>query len=387
MSDRKSITTSQLLKSKDTVSASVPNRLNKKKLIALADIESVLNSLEVSGPSSSSSSSSCSFQGSSSGKRVCNCLARRHPLYEIAPNCLNCGKIICTKEGLQPCSFCGSDILPSTEKDAIVRLLNKEKSDLLNLSQNAEKSSTTFQNAEKSSTTQTKQKKKIVVKMKPGEKFWEAQDRAFQLAEKAIGNREKKDKKNDEPSQITENGASNTTQVDQDLSRAQEKLATLLRFQETGEERTRIIDNASDFEMPTQSLWLSPEERALNLKRHQRMAKEKSREDERSKRGEKQVEMVIKNGKVTMVEKYIPIKEEVSSEELQLIEELKKSKKSQMEEYGNSVWDYDADKRKWEKPIYKSNNTNREMRPKEDRSRVQLEKNDDTIDLVVAAIV
>ena len=116
MSNNKSKTTSQLLKSKSPTPDATDRRSQKKKLVNLQDIDSILTQLETEDS-----------QRDSKVRRVCNCMARRHPLFEFAPNCLNCGKIICTKEGLQPCSFCGSDIIPPRDRDAIVKLLEKEK--------------------------------------------------------------------------------------------------------------------------------------------------------------------------------------------------------------------------------------------------------------------
>ncbi|KAG5421000.1 hypothetical protein I9W82_000090 [Candida metapsilosis] len=356
MPPKGSITTSQLLKEQN-----VPDRkLNKKNLTSLKDIESALYDLELKESNEQDT------------RRVCNCMARKHPLFEIAPNCLNCGKIICTKEGLQPCSFCGNDLIPAGDKDAIIKVLRKEKNELLNREQRVE------------TPTQSKPKKKIVVKMNPGEKFWEAQDRAFKLAEREMSTR-------DQSVEVTQEAVEQvdfSPETDKDLLSAKERLETLLNYQDTGAERTRIIDNASDFEMPTQSIWLSPEERALNLKRKQRLAREDKNEKDRQKRGEKQVEMVIKNGKVVMVEKHVPVKEKVTQDEQQLMNEIQSSKRNQ--DKSDLVWDYDKDKVKWGKPVYFSN-SNAQWRSSEEfmkdtKPRVQFESDKETSELIAAMI-
>ncbi|EMG48644.1 hypothetical protein G210_0765 [Candida maltosa Xu316] len=292
MSHNKSKTTSQLLKSKSPTPDPVDKRTKKKNLVNLQDIESILTQLEneesLNDPTT---------------QRVCNCMARRHPLFEFAPNCLNCGKIICTKEGLQPCSFCGAEIIPEKDREAIIRLLEKEKEELSTKSQ-----------APTSTPTSNKNKKKITVKMNAGEKFWEAQDRAFKLAEAELK------KKQDTEIPVEEE----TKKVsDADLLKAKERLETLLDYQATGAERTKIIDNASDFEMPSQSLWLTPEERALNLKKQQRLLRESQLDKERKSRGERTVEMTIKNGKVVMVEKIVSTKEKTTDEESKLAEKIR----------------------------------------------------------------
>ncbi|KIN00327.1 hypothetical protein OIDMADRAFT_42265 [Oidiodendron maius Zn] len=59
-------------------------------------------------------------------KRKCNCIGARHPLLTAAPNCLNCGKVICVKEGLGPCTFCGVPLLSATEIQGMIRELREE---------------------------------------------------------------------------------------------------------------------------------------------------------------------------------------------------------------------------------------------------------------------
>lgn len=339
MSNNKSKTTSQLLKSKSPTPDAIDRRSQKKKLVNLQDIDSILTQLETENS-----------QRDSKVRRVCNCMARRHPLFEFAPNCLNCGKIICTKEGLQPCSFCGSDIIPPKDRDAIVKLLEKEKEELVTKKQ------------ELYNPSLQKTKKKIVVKMNAGEKFWDAQDRAFKLAEKELQSKKS-------TGLVAENASGTKETKDQDLQKAKERLETLLDYQATGEERTKIIDNASDFEMPSQSLWLTPEERALNLKKQQRLMRESLVNKERKSRGEKTVEMTIKDGKVTMVEKYVTHTEGTSHEESELEKSIKEKK--MQSQTSNLVWDYEMDKSKWEKPIYFASKDI----PQVDKSELKITKN------------
>lgn len=69
---------------------------------------------------------------SSSGKYICNCQGLRHPIFDIAPNCLSCGKIICIKEGLHlnNCSFCGTELIPIEERVKLIQVLKDEKEQL-----------------------------------------------------------------------------------------------------------------------------------------------------------------------------------------------------------------------------------------------------------------
>src|SRR3954453_19390002 len=58
-------------------------------------------------------------------RRKCNCYASLHPLFDPAPNCMNCGKIICSLEGLQPCSFCGTPLLSPEEVQGMIKELRE----------------------------------------------------------------------------------------------------------------------------------------------------------------------------------------------------------------------------------------------------------------------
>lgn len=57
------------------------------------------------------------------------------------------------------------------------------------------------------------------------------------------------------------------------LAAAEQHRDKLLGYQETSARRTRIIDEAADFETPSAglSMWATPQERALQLKRQQKM--------------------------------------------------------------------------------------------------------------------
>lgn len=84
----------------------------------LNDLDAAIRTLEISTNASLSADPS---------KRKCNCIATRHPLLAAAPNCLNCGKVICVKEGLGPCTFCGSAILGKDEIQSMIRTLKEER--------------------------------------------------------------------------------------------------------------------------------------------------------------------------------------------------------------------------------------------------------------------
>jgi hypothetical protein len=349
----KPTTTSELLPSKADPRQVSVKRSKKKNLDNLKDIESILNDLEISED----------YGAGRNTMRVCNCMATRHPLFEVAPNCLNCGKIICAKEGLQPCLFCGKELLSGREKQDIILVLAQERQGLEERQPDlkrklAEQRATAAAAATKPKLT------KFTISMNAGENMWTAQDRALKQADAAKkAAAEKLAQQEQEQQEIASQQEAlakyeRTLQVDPALVAAQERLDTLLEFQATGAERTRIIDNASDFDVPSGSsgsVWLSPTERAVQLKKQQRqMRKQTVAERERSGRGEKVLEMVIRNGKVTMVEKAAPHADPVEHDEDIADLEARIRQKKQMEEESaaQNVWDYENDTDNWERPVY-----------------------------------
>ncbi|KAK3076707.1 hypothetical protein LTS18_012270, partial [Coniosporium uncinatum] len=88
---------------------------------AVNDLDSAIRALEIQ------TNPSMSFSAADNARRRCNCMATRHPLLDVAPNCLNCGKIICVKEGLGPCTFCEKPLLSASEIQSMVRVLREER--------------------------------------------------------------------------------------------------------------------------------------------------------------------------------------------------------------------------------------------------------------------
>ena len=179
----------------------------------IQDLDSAIRALEIqTNPSMSSDPAS----------RRCDCLATRHPLLAAAPNCLNCGKIVCVKEGIGPCTFCGHALLTSEDINSMIRSLREERG----------KEKMDFNNASH---------RRADVASTP---------RPFTTP------------------------ATDTT--DATLARARQHRDKLLNYQNENARRTHIIDEAADFETPTagQSMWSSPVERAAQLKRQQKVLRE-----------------------------------------------------------------------------------------------------------------
>ncbi|PLN81692.1 C2HC5 finger protein [Aspergillus taichungensis] len=150
------------------------------------------------------------------GPQKCNCYATIHPLFDPAPNCLNCGKIICSLEGLQPCSFCGTPLLSPEEIQSMIKELRAER----------------------------------------GQEKMRVHNEGVQ--------RESRPRIGAEPSSSSQ------------LDAAKAHRDKLLNFQAQNAKRTRVVDEAADFETPNvaSTIWMSPAQRALALKKQQRIMRE-----------------------------------------------------------------------------------------------------------------
>ncbi|KAJ5101125.1 hypothetical protein N7456_007177 [Penicillium angulare] len=159
-------------------------------------------------------------------KRKCTCSATLHPLFDPAPNCLNCGKIICALEGLQPCSFCGTPILSAEEVQSMIRELRAER----------------------------------------GQEKMRAHNEGVhhEGGPRPVSN----------ANTNSSSGSGSASPSKLDAARAHRD--RLLGFQAQNAQRTKVVDEAADFETPNvaSTLWMSPAQRALALKKQQRIQRE-----------------------------------------------------------------------------------------------------------------
>ncbi|MCJ1475479.1 hypothetical protein MMC13_004142 [Lambiella insularis] len=189
---------------------------------SLNDLDSAIRALEIQ------TNPSLSFTDTSA--RRCDCQASRHPLLAAAPNCLSCGKIICVKEGLGPCTFCNTPLLSQADIQAMVHALRsergKEKTDAHNASQ-----------------------RRADISKAP---------RPFQTP-------------SSNPALPTPSEPADAT-----LLAAKQHRDKLLTYQAQNARRTQVHDEAADFDTPAsgQSMWSSPVERAAQLKRQQKVLRE-----------------------------------------------------------------------------------------------------------------
>lgn len=193
---------------------------------AVADLDAAIRSLEVT------TNPSLSTSGGDVSARRCNCVATRHPLQSAAPNCLSCGKVICLKEGLGPCTFCGTPLLSPSEVQSMIQELRAERG------------------REKQAADRQAHKRADV----------SATPRPFT-----------------KPRMGDENGSGALGEAE---ARALEHRDRLLGFQAQNARRTTVRDEAADFDVSGAmagfggSLWASPEDRARELKRQQKILRE-----------------------------------------------------------------------------------------------------------------
>lgn len=207
---------------------------------ALSDLDSAIRSLEVQTNPSLASNDPAELE-----KRKCNCMATRHPLLDIAPNCVHCGKIICVKQGLGPCTFCGSPLLSPDDIAKVLRVLKDER----------------------------------------GEERMRANNAAHRKPDVALGKARaytgrdflaQASSHSTRSSPLSSAGPTPAGSDDEAADKAKQHRDRLLGFQAQNARRTAIHDEAADYDVPASgtSMWASPAERAQQLKRQQRVLRE-----------------------------------------------------------------------------------------------------------------
>ncbi|ORY70409.1 C2HC5 finger protein [Pseudomassariella vexata] len=186
---------------------------------ALSDLDAAIRALEMTtNPSKTNDDET----------RRCNCVAARHPLLAAAPNCLSCGKVICVKEGLGPCTFCGTPVLSTSEVQSMIQELKAERG------------------REKMAADRQANKRPDVSRT---------------------------------PAPFTK-PRENTDEPNSAEAKALEHRDRLLAFQSQNARRTTVRDEAADFDVAGAmagtggSMWSTPEERARELKRQQKIMRE-----------------------------------------------------------------------------------------------------------------
>ena len=162
--------------------------------------------------------------------RKCDCGGIRHPYQTAAPNCLACGKVICIKEGLGPCTNCGTRLLGSDETQAIISELKAERGrERMALDREANR--------------------RPVMNVEP------------------------------EPMPVQGQGSSGGASSSDAEARARDLRDRLLGYQDQNARRTTINDEEASYDFSAamggpSNMWSSTEERAMELKRQQKLRRE-----------------------------------------------------------------------------------------------------------------
>ena len=206
----------------------------------LSDLDSAIRSLEIQTNPSLSSSTNAAAE---LAKRQCNCMATRHPLLDIAPNCMNCGKIICVKQGLGPCTFCGNPLLSADEISKVLRVLKDERGE---------------------------------ERMKANNAAHKKADVAHGKARAFTGRDFLAQASSNKSSPLSSAPATPAGSDDEASEKAKQHRDKLLGYQSQNARRTQIHDEAADYDIPTSgtNLWASPAERAQQLKKQQKVLRE-----------------------------------------------------------------------------------------------------------------
>ena len=185
---------------------------------ALSDLDQAIRSLEITTNPSHSTNTPAGV-----ASRRCNCVATRHPPLEAAPNCINCGKVICIKEGPGPCTFCGNPLLTPAEVQDMIKELRAERG-----------------REKQAADREAHKRADIAAPARPFTRVRGVDDLSVAEAMAALQHRDK-----------------------------------LLAFQAQNAKRTVVRDEAADFDANLAgSMWATPEERALALKKQQKLLRD-----------------------------------------------------------------------------------------------------------------
>ncbi|ORZ20986.1 putative zinc finger motif, C2HC5-type-domain-containing protein [Lobosporangium transversale] len=175
-------------------------------------------------------------------RKPCYCLATKHKLNVFAPNCLNCGKIICALEGPGPCTYCGSPVVSIEQQQAMILELKREKAALAK---------------EKAMLTSKRKAKAAVISTagyasKVGGGLTSSTGAAGGWVDLDHGMHSSSGMTSDEEMEEAKKA-----------SLAEAHKERLLEYDRTSARRSHVIDQATDFVLPGDrpNLWLTEEER------------------------------------------------------------------------------------------------------------------------------
>ena len=227
----------------------------------LQDLDSAIRALEIqTNPSLTTASTSAE----NTSTRACTCNATRHALLSAAPNCINCGKIICVKEGIGPCTFCDNPLLSSAEVTSMIESLKQERGQERMLAYNNSTASSSHHQYRRTDMSSAPSRRSFTP---PGSTSSSDSPQTQSSAVTAT---------NYSPTCSTPKTTNPNEGAAKSLDLAKAHRDRLLNYQAENARRTRIHDEAADYDTPTTGLsqWSSPLERARQLKRQQKVLRE-----------------------------------------------------------------------------------------------------------------
>ncbi|KAJ3322082.1 hypothetical protein HDU76_013955 [Blyttiomyces sp. JEL0837] len=215
------------------------------------------------------------------GRLFCECLAAKHGLLT---NCLMCGKIVCKLEGPGPCPECGSQVESAIQQINLIQSLRRKQ-----------QTADAISSLETTNVTTTKEspkpKKKEIASSHVSNRYGQVAG-AQPLAAAKLRAPGATGDENVFPTLLSERDK-------EALAKAEAQKERLLDYQRNSVARTKIFDNASDFDYiaDSQNKWLTAEERALALKK----AREQAQEEEAARR-RRVITLDLQNKKVVAVD-------------------------------------------------------------------------------------
>ena len=228
-------------------------------------------------------------------------------VHGLLTNCLNCGRIICKKEGAGPCMFCGIEVEGKEQQwqQQLRRMLLREekKTEQSRHKVNGEQRDVPGLTRSVPSNMKVGGNKNVTT---------ENQDMWTPLGEKPP------QRSTEQPPSIEEIEESNTapfgelapeeqeqllqkvfetlgltSDINNDKKRAEvrswweaeTRKQRLLHYDQTSAQRTKLIDQSADFDIDKVKRWMSPEERIRAEKRIEKHQQRKLEEEDRRRRG------------------------------------------------------------------------------------------------------
>ncbi|KAJ2646116.1 hypothetical protein IWW40_005649 [Coemansia sp. RSA 1250] len=236
-------------------------------------------------------------------KRVkCECQATEHPLLT---NCLTCGRIICDSEGPGPCMFCGSEVDSPDQQlqQHMQRLISRSQSNNANNKHSPKppvvstpgsysmKAGGATQKQQPTNAqllwadTESKQQSSTSGTITLPNSSELSESEYLDLAFQALG-----------IDHATADAAS--IQEAESWVKATRRKERLLNFDRTAAQRTRLIDQSSDFDPDATGKWMSPEEKAEAQKRQADRLRTEEEREARLQRGMRVLRLNFSNASV-----------------------------------------------------------------------------------------